>query len=246
MRLVRVRSSRMRPSAGRRVDPNARARLARSSLLRPRRSRGARAAWVWLLAGGAAAAILAATLVVAVVAASGVGAVAAAAGTFITDVPEVDEILNVGSGLFQTTTIVDRRGRPLGELLGQGRRTLVPPEAIPADVKAAVIAAEDATFYENPGVELRAIVRALWQNVTGGEIVSGASTITQQLVKNVLLTPEETVERKVKEAVLAWQLSERFSKDEILGLYLNQNYYGSLSYGVAAAARTYFGKPWVR
>ena len=102
---------------------------------------------------------------------------------------------------------------------------------------------KDATFYENPGVELRAIVRALWQNFTGGEIVSGASTITQQLVKNVLLTPEETVERKVKEAVLAWQLSEQFSKDEILGLYLNQNYFGSLSYGVAAAARTYFGKP---
>ncbi len=242
MRLVRVRSSRMRPSAGRHVNPDARARLARSSLIRPRRSRGPGAAWLWLLAGGAATSILAATLVLAVIAASGVGAAAAAASTLLTDVPEIDEILDVGSGLFQTTTIVDRRGRQLGELLGQGRRTLVPPEAIPADVKAAVIAAEDATFYENPGVELRAIVRALWQNFTGGEIVSGASTITQQLVKNVLLTPEETVERKVKEAVLAWRLSERFSKDEILGLYLNQNYYGSLSYGVAAAARTYFGK----
>ncbi len=211
--------------------------------MKPRRSRAPVGPWVWLLAGGAAAAIIASTLVLAVVAASGAAAAAAAASTLLTDVPEVEEILDVGSGLFQTTTIVDRRGRPLGELLGQGRRTLVPPEAIPADVKAAVIAAEDATFYENPGVELRAIVRALWQNFTGGEIVSGASTITQQLVKNVLLTPEETVERKVKEAVLAWQLSERFSKDEILGLYLNQNYYGSLSYGVAAAARTYFGKP---
>lgn len=217
--------------------------------MRPRRGRAPVAAWVWLLAGGAGA-VLAATLVLAVIAASGVGAAATAAGTLLTDVPEllldvpeVEEILDVGSGLFQTTTIVDRRGRPLGELLGQGRRTLVPPEAIPADVKAAVIAAEDATFYENPGVEFRAIVRALWQNFTGGEVVSGASTITQQLVKNVLLTPEETVERKIKEAVLAWRLSERFSKDEILGLYLNQNYYGSLSYGVAAAARTYFGKP---
>lgn len=211
--------------------------------MRPRRSRAPVAAWVWLLTGAAAAAILAGTLVFAVIAASGVGAAAAAASTLLTDIPEIEEILDVGSGLFQTTTIVDRRGRQLGELLGQGRRTLVPPEAIPADVKAAVIAAEDATFYENPGVELRAIVRALWQNFTGGEIVSGASTITQQLVKNVLLTPEETVERKVKEAVLAWQLSEQFSKDEILGLYLNQNYFGSLSYGVAAAARTYFGKP---
>jgi len=211
--------------------------------VRPGGARAPIAAWVWLLAAGMAAAGIAATLVFAVVAASGVGAAAAAANTLWTEIPEIEEILDVGSGLFQTTTIVDRRGRPLGELLGQGRRTLVPPEAIPADVKAAVIAAEDATFYENPGVELRAIVRALWQNVRGGEVVSGASTITQQLVKNVLLTPEETVERKIKEAVLAWRLSERFSKDEILGLYLNQNYYGSLSYGVAAAARTYFGKP---
>ena len=211
--------------------------------MRPGGARAPIAAWVWLLAAGMAAAGIAATLVFAVVAASGVGAAAAAANTLWTEIPEIEEILDVGSGLFQTTTIVDRRGRPLGELLGQGRRTLVPPEAIPADVKAAVIAAEDATFYENPGVELRAIVRALWQNVRGGEVVSGASTITQQLVKNVLLTPEETVERKIKEAVLAWRLSERFSKDEILGLYLNQNYYGSLSYGVAAAARTYFGKP---
>jgi len=211
--------------------------------VRPGGARAPIAAWVWLLAAGMAAAGIAATLVFAVVAASGVGAAAAAANTLWTEIPEIEEILDVGSGLFQTTTIVDRRGRPLGELLGQGRRTLVPPEAIPADVKAAVIAAEDATFYENPGVELRAIVRALWQNFRGGEVVSGASTITQQLVKNVLLTPEETVERKIKEAVLAWRLSERFSKDEILGLYLNQNYYGSLSYGVAAAARTYFGKP---
>ncbi len=177
-----------------------------------------------------------------VVASSGVGVAIAAANTFLTDVPSVDEILNVGTELFQTTTILDRRGRPIGELLGQGRRTIVAPEDIPNDVKVAVIAAEDATFYENPGVELRAIARALWQNFIGGEVVSGASTITQQLVKNVLLTPEETVERKIKEAVLAWQISERFSKDEILGLYLNQNYYGSLSYGVAAAARTYFGK----
>ena len=72
--------------------------------------------------------------------------------------------------------------------------------------------------------------------------MSGASTITQQLVKNVLLTPEETYERKLREAVLAWQISQRFSKDEILGLYLNQNYYGSLAYGVVAAADTYFGK----
>ena len=127
-----MRSSRMRPSAVRHVNPDARARLARNSLMRPRRSRGLVSAWVWLLAGGAAAAVIAVTLVLAVIAASGVGAAAAAAGTLLTDVPNVDEILNVGSGLFQTTTVVDRRGRPLGELLGQAggrscRRRPFPP-----------------------------------------------------------------------------------------------------------------------
>ncbi len=178
------------------------------------------------------------------VAATGAGAALAAtlAGTFLSDLPAVDDIAAAGDELFQTTTIVDRRGRALGELLGPGRRRLVPPDEIPQLVKLAVIASEDATFYENPGVEPRAIVRAIWQNFRGGRVVSGASTITQQLVKNVLLTPEETLERKLKEAVLAWQISQRFSKDEILGLYLNQNFYGGLTYGVAAAADTYFGK----
>lgn len=211
-------------------------------MVSPRRGRPSAAFGLWLFAGGAVSALIAGTALLVVIASSAVGVAAAAANTFLTDVPSVDQILNVGTELFQTTTISDRRGRPLGQLLGQGRRTIVAPEDIPRDVKAAVIAAEDATFYENPGVELRAIARAVWQNLIGGEVVSGASTITQQLVKNVLLTPEETVERKVKEAVLAWQISERFSKDEILGLYLNQSYYGSLSYGVSAAARTYFGK----
>ena len=163
-------------------------------------------------------------------------------GAFLTDLPSVDELTGVGPQLFQTTTIQDRQGRPIGELLGQGRRKVLPPEQIPSVVRQAVIAAEDATFYENPGVEPRAILRAIWQNLRGGRVVSGASTITQQLVKNALLTPEETVERKLKEAVLAWQISQRFSKDEILGLYLNQNYFGSLAYGIAAASETFFGK----
>ena len=163
-------------------------------------------------------------------------------GAFLTDLPSVDELTGIGPQLFQTTTIQDRQGRPIGELLGQGRRKVLPPEQIPSVVRQAVIAAEDATFYENPGVEPRAILRAIWQNLRGGRVVSGASTITQQLVKNALLTPEETVERKLKEAVLAWQISQRFSKDEILGLYLNQNYFGSLAYGIAAASETFFGK----
>ena len=199
--------------------------------------------WLWLgLAAGAAAGL--GVALAGLVVATGVGAAIAfnVAATFLTDLPPVDEIAAVGGQLFQTTTISDRRGRPLGELLGEGRRRVVPPEDIPQVVKIAVVAAEDATFYDNPGVEVRAIARAFWNNWRGGEVVSGASTITQQLVKNALLTPEETYERKLREAVLAWQISQRFSKDEILGLYLNQNHYGGLTYGVAAAAETYFDK----
>ena len=199
--------------------------------------------WLWAgLAVGALAGLGA--VLVAFVVATGIGVALAlnVASTFLTDLPPVDEIATVGGQLFQTTTIHDRRGRPLGELLGEGRRRVVPPEDIPQVVKIAVVAAEDATFYDNPGVEVRAIARAIWSNWRGGEVVSGASTITQQLVKNALLTPEETYERKLREAVLAWQISQRFSKDEILGLYLNQNHYGGLTYGVAAAAEAYFDK----
>lgn len=213
----------------------------RRLIVRPRK-RSSRI-WLWLGLGMSALVGLGSVLA-ALVVATGVGVAIAlnVAATFLTDLPPVDQIATVGGELFQTTTIRDRRGRPLGELLGEGRRRLVPTEEIPQAVKIAVVAAEDATFYDNPGVEVRAILRALWSNWRGGEVVSGASTITQQLVKNALLTPEETYERKIREAVLAWQISQRFSKDEILGLYLNQNHYGGLTYGVAAAAETYFDK----
>ena len=215
---------------------------ARRQLGRGRRSERSHALWWWLLGGGLLLGALAALVIGLVVAGASAVVGVRVASAFLDDLPAVEDISGVGEALFQTTTIYDRHGRPLGELLGPGRRKVVPPDEIPQVVKLAVIASEDATFYENPGVEPRAIVRAVWQNFLGGGVVSGFSTITQQLVKNVLLTPEVTVERKLKEVVLAWQISQRFSKDEILGLYLNQNYYGSLAYGVAAAAETYFGK----
>ena len=161
-------------------------------------------------------------------------------GAFLTDLPSVDELTGVGPQLFQTTTIQDRQGRPIGELLGQGRRKVLPPEQIPSVVRQAVIAAEDATFYENPGVEPRAILRAIWQNLRGGRVVSGASTITQQLVKNALLTPEETVERKLKEAVLAWQISQRFSKDEILWKTFSSHHTLLYGLGLLTAMMTAF------
>ena len=146
--------------------------------------------------------------------------------------------------VFQTARILDRNGQLLGEFNDPegGRRTLLPIDRIPKALRDATVAAEDANFYQHPGFDVVAILRALYQNVRGREIVSGASTITQQLVKNTLLTPEQTPDRKIKEAILAWEVSRRYSKDRILQLYLNEVYYGNLAYGVEAAAQTYFGR----
>jgi 1A family penicillin-binding protein len=146
--------------------------------------------------------------------------------------------------VFQTARILDRNGALLGEFNDPegGRRTLVKLDQIPVDLRNATIAAEDANFYQHPGFDIVAILRAMYLNVRGREIVSGASTITQQLVKNTLLSPEQTPDRKIKEAILAWEVSRRYSKDRILELYLNEVYYGNLAYGVEAAAQTYFGR----
>jgi 1A family penicillin-binding protein len=149
----------------------------------------------------------------------------------------------------ETTYIYARDGETLlYELVDPqgGRRTVVPFERIPQVLKDATVAVEDAGFYENPGVDVRGIIRALLLNYEAGEVVSGGSTITQQLVRNVLLTPEErtdiSLDRKLREAILAFRVSREYSKDQILGIYLNEVYYGSRAYGVEAAAQTYFGK----
>ena len=146
--------------------------------------------------------------------------------------------------LFQTANILDRNGQLLEELVDPsgGRRTLVPISQIPKVLKDATIAAEDATFYDNPGFDPRAVVRAFYQWVRYGSPQSGASTITQQLVKNTLLSPEQTPERKVKEAFLAIELNRRYTKDQVLEMYLNEINYGNRAYGVEAASQTYFGK----
>src|SRR5207249_547962 len=124
-----------------------------------------------------------------------------------------------------------------------GRRTLVQLSDIPKSMRDATIAAEDASFYDNPGFDIRAVVRATYQWVRSGSPQSGASTITQQLVKNTLLGPEQTAERKIKEAFLAMELTRRYSKDQILEMYLNEIGYGNRAYGIEAAAQTYFSKP---
>ena len=126
------------------------------------------------------------------------------------------------------------------------KRIFVPIANIPENLKNAFIAAEDSNFYNHPGIDPFAIIRTFISNslnyATGGNRMGGASTITQQVVKNFLLTNERTIERKIKEAILAIKISQKFSKDEILELYLNEIYLGSGAYGVAAAAQVYFNK----
>lgn len=147
-----------------------------------------------------------------------------------------------------TVRIVDRNGRPLYDVIDQenGRHTILALDDIPLRLRQATIATEDKNFYTNPGIDLMGILRAIWTNTREGEIVSGGSTITQQVVRNMLLSSDEraeiTIRRKVRELVLAWQITHTYEKDDILALYLNQSYYGGMAYGVEAAARTYFGK----
>ena len=123
------------------------------------------------------------------------------------------------------------------------KRDPVPLDSIPSYIIAALIATEDRKFYTHSGLDLKGIARALIKDIIAGEFVEGASTITQQLAKTLFLTSRKTMVRKIKEAILAFQLERRYTKDEILELYLNQVYFGSGAYGVKSAARMFFNKP---
>jgi len=130
--------------------------------------------------------------------------------------------------------------RVLAILRGDESRVLVGSEAIAPIMKQAIVVVEDKRFYEHNGVDLRGIVRALWQDIRSQGVVEGGSTITQQYVKNAYSRNEQTIARKVREAALAWQLTQRWSKDRILTAYLNTVYFGNGAYGILQAARTYF------
>jgi 1A family penicillin-binding protein len=172
--------------------------------------------------------------------------------TYSQDLPDPNQI--AAHHAAETTRLYARDGTTLlYELVDPqgGHRTVVALDRIPAVLKDATIAVEDAGFYEHPGVDMRGIVRALWLNYQHQEIVSGGSTITQQLVRTILLpqpepgtvlTERERYERKLREAILAFEVSRTYSKDQILALYLNEVYYGAQAYGVEAAAQGYFGK----
>ena len=140
-----------------------------------------------------------------------------------------------------STKILDRNGEPLYDIYEDERRTQVDLEEIPESLRQATVAIEDKNFYKHKGFDPTGIIRAAFNIVFRGR-VQGGSTLTQQLVKNALLSPERTVFRKIREFILAIQIERKYSKDEILQLYLNEVPYGGTAYGVEAASEVYFGK----
>ena len=139
------------------------------------------------------------------------------------------------------TTVYSDDGRKIAEFFEE-RRIIKPLEEMPSALINAFIAAEDSRFYKHKGIDFYSILRAFFKNLEAGTIVQGGSTITQQVTKSFLLTPQKTYTRKIKEAILAYRIDKAFNKKEILYLYLNQIYLGHGAYGVEAAAENYFGK----
>ncbi|MEW5746503.1 MAG: penicillin-binding protein 1A [Nitrospirota bacterium] len=155
------------------------------------------------------------------------------------DLPEVRSL--EGYAPIESSFVYSADGQVLAELYLE-RRNYIPHYHIPDRVKKAFIAIEDQRFYYHPGVDLIGIMRALYRDIMAQSIVEGGSTITQQLTKMLFLKPEKNLGRKVKEAIISIQIEKRYTKDEILGMYLNKAYFGARAYGIEAAAQTYFGK----
>ncbi len=172
----------------------------------------------------------------------GVLAVAAVVGFFYwaaQDLPDIEQIATFKAP--QATIVLARDGSALGSLYYEKRFT-VPLNLMSQHIPKAFLAAEDDSFYQHKGIDPIAIVRAALANIQSGKTKQGGSTITQQVIKQLLLTPEKSYTRKVKEAILAYRLEKQLTKDEILTLYLNQIFLGQHAHGVEAAARTFFGK----
>jgi len=200
---------------------------------RPKPTRGSgRPGWVRVISR-----LVAVLLVLAVLGAAG-------AGYFIyyyynRDLPDYTMIKDFRPPLI--TRLYARDGQLIGEFFNE-RRIIVPYSRLPQHLILAFLAAEDARFFEHPGVDLLGIARAFIENLKAGEIVQGGSTITQQVVKSIFLTSERSFSRKVREAILAYRIDNFLSKEEVLLLYLNHIYLGNGAYGVEAAAQEYFGK----
>jgi penicillin-binding protein 1A len=178
-------------------------------------------------------------IAVVLLAAAGMLAVAIVIRHFESDLPSTEELKSYHPP--QVTRVLARDGTQLGELFVE-RRTLVPIAQIPEHVKYAVLAAEDASFYQHKGLDYPGMLRAILVNLRSSRARQGASTITQQVVKNVLLSQERTFDRKMREVILARRIEQELTKEEILELYLNHIYFGHGRYGIEEACRYYFGK----
>ena len=158
---------------------------------------------------------------------------------FSKDLPRLTSIKDYSPNV--VTQVFSEYGEVIAEFFVE-KRYAIPIEEMPTELIEAFIAAEDARFFEHQGVDFFSIMRALMKNITSMDIVQGGSTITQQITKSLLLTPEKSYARKIKEAILAYRIEKSLSKSDILSIYLNQIYLGHRSYGIEAAALTYFGK----
>lgn len=157
----------------------------------------------------------------------------------ITDLPALRGLEEYAPA--ESSLVYSSDGKVLAELYLE-RRTFVPHYLIPDHVKKAFVSIEDVRFYYHPGVDIIGILRALINDIREMRVAQGGSTITQQLAKMLFLKPEKTITRKIKEALLSIKIEKRYTKDEILGLYLNQAYFGTRAYGIEAASQVYFGK----
>ena len=158
---------------------------------------------------------------------------------FLSDLPDFKAIKEFRPAV--VTQIFARDGQRIGEFYNE-KRIEVPYSRLPRHLILAFVAAEDARFFEHPGVDVSGIVRAFFRNLEAGRTVQGGSTITQQVARSLYLSPERTFIRKIREAILAWKIDRYLKKHEILELYLNHIYLGHGAYGIEAASQSYFGK----
>jgi len=168
-----------------------------------------------------------------------IGSVIGMLAGYSKQLPDVDSISSYRPS--ETTKIYADNGELIANLYIENR-TLVPLSQISENLQLAIIAVEDARFYEHRGIDIYRTLGALVENIRSRQVVQGGSTITQQLARSLFLTREKTASRKIKEVLLSFQIERRYSKEEILELYLNQIYFGQGAYGVKTAARVYFGK----
>ena len=156
-------------------------------------------------------------------------------------IPHLADYQRTAQPLPQTSFLYASDGSLITRLHAGQDRILLSYAQMPESIKQAVVAVEDRRFWSHHGVDVRGVLRAAYQNAANGTVVQGGSTITQQLVKNLYLSDTQTLARKVDEAILAWQLEDQLTKEQILAKYLNTVYFGEGAYGIQAAAQTYFG-----